>query len=417
MRTPETIATPLDDAAEARLRHDWRLYTALTFLFAFGFAVYMGVFQNYLRDELHAGPLQLGWLEAMREVPGLLAALTAGTLVAFAESRVAALGLLVTAIGLGATGHVGGYTPLVLLSVFWSLGFHVWVSVSPAITLTLARGKEGGRHLGRMTSVGSVATLSALGFAWVVARFVPKTAYAFYFYLAGVCVFVAAVLCSRLSSHAQGAPRQRLIFRREYGLYYLLTFLEGCRRQIFAIFASFALILVYRVPLSSMLALQFINAIMITVTAPAIGRLIDRLGERGPLTFYSIGLIVVFLGYATFHNVGALYALFLIDNVLFTFGVGFTTYLHRIVRPNELTPCLAMGVTMNHIAAVTVPVAGAALWTHYHNYQIPFWVGVAIAAVSLVVTRWLPHGVAVPAHHTLSPETPPQEESAALVVP
>jgi hypothetical protein len=26
----------------------------------------------------------------------------------------------------------------------------------------------------------------------------------------------------------------------------------------------------------------------------------------------------------------------LIDNVLFSFRVGFTTYLHRIVRPNEL---------------------------------------------------------------------------------
>jgi len=66
--------------------------------------------------------------------------------------------------------------------------------------------------------------------------------------------------------------------------------------------------------------------------------MMDRKGERGPLTFYSIGLIVVFLGYATFRNVYTLYGLFLIDNVLFSFGVGFTTYLHRIARPNELTP-------------------------------------------------------------------------------
>ena len=80
------------------------------------------------------------------------------------------------------------------------------------------------------------------------------------------------------------------------------------------------------------------------------------------LTFYSIGLIVVFLGYATFWNMWALCGLFLIDNVLFSFGVGFTTYLHRIVRPGELTPCLSMGVTMNHIAAVTVPIGGAWLW-------------------------------------------------------
>jgi hypothetical protein len=74
--------------------------------------------------------------------------------------------------------------------------------------------------------------------------------------------------------------------------------------------------------------------------------------------------------------VEALYALFLLDNVLFSFGVGFTTYLNRIVRKGELTPCVAMGTTMNHIAAVTVPFGGAWLWERFHNYQIPFWVGV-----------------------------------------
>jgi hypothetical protein len=111
--------------------------------------------------------------------------------------------------------------------------------------------------------------------------------------------------------------------------------------------------------------------------------------------------------------------LFLIDNVLFSFGVGFTTYLHRIVRENELTPCLAMGTTMNHIAAVTVPVGGAWLWKHYNNYQLPFWVGVAIAAVSLIATRWLPPATETRAARmrTVMPETPPQEETAPIVTP
>ncbi len=95
--------------------------------------------------------------------------------------------------------------------------------------------------------------------------------------------------------------------------------------------------------------------------------------------------------------------------------MGFTTYLHRIVRPGEMTPCLSMGVTMNHVAAVTVPVGGAWLWDHYHNYQAPFWVGVAIACVSLVATRWLPRDVAPGPHHVIVPETPPQEEVPAIV--
>lgn len=397
-------------------RRDWSLLAALTFLFAFGFAVYSGVFQNFLRDVHHAGPLQLGGLESTREIPGLLAALMAGTLVALAETRIATLGLAITAIGIGATGLMPRYGTIVLITVAWSIGFHLWTTVSPALVFNLSRGREGGRHLGRMSGVSGAATMAALGLSWLLAHFAPKFGYVNYFYLAGASILVAAALCFRLSPPPSAKPRARLILRREYSLFYLLTFLEGCRRQIFSIFASYALIVVYHVPLSSMLLLQFINAIMISITAPAMGRQIDKRGEKGPLRFYSIGLIVVFLGYAMVHNVYALYALFLMDNVLFSFGVGYTTYLHRIVREGELTPCLAMGVTMNHIAAVTVPIGGALLWQHFNNYQIPFWVGVTLAIVALIANRWLPDGVAPGHGHLVSvPETPPQEEQQAVV--
>src|SRR5689334_1753292 len=96
-----TAAVSMAEPQAAALRRDWALFTALNFLFAFGFAVYSGVFQNFLRDVMHSGPLQLGQLESLREIPGFLAALTAGSLVALAESRVAALGLIIAAVGIG----------------------------------------------------------------------------------------------------------------------------------------------------------------------------------------------------------------------------------------------------------------------------------------------------------------------------
>lgn len=384
-RQPPTLA-------EGVLRRDWKIFTILSFLFAFGFQLYAGVFQNFLRDVLHADEVNLGALESMREIPGLCAALMAGTLVAFAESRIAAIGLVVAGFGIAISGRMGSFGALVAITVFWSVGFHLWSTVQNAITLALAKGKEGGRHLGRMSSVGAVATIGGLGFAYGLSEIFHRLPYDVYFVLGGLAIIASGVFCSRLSTHAEGGKRERIVFRREYGLYYVLTFLEGCRRQIFSIFASFALILVYKVPVQHMLSLQLINAILISITAPYIGKLVDRIGEKGPLTFYSVGLIVVFLGYATFQTVGALYALFLLDNVLFSFGVGFTVYLHRIVRPGELTPCLAMGTTMNHVAAVTVPIGGALLWKATNDYQLPFWVGVGIAAVSWFAMRFLPAG-------------------------
>lgn len=366
--------------------------TAVVFLFTFGFFAYSGVFQNFLRESVGVRELGMGSLESLREVPGLLAALTAGTLVSLAEARVAGLGLAVCGVGIAATGLFPSFAPQVAVAMAWSVGFHLYATVSGALTLALAKGTEGGRHLGRMNGVGAMATIAALGASYVVARAVPGTPYSVYFVSGGVAIVVAAGLCFRLSDQATHGKRQPIVFRREYGLYYLLIFLEGCRRQIFSIFASFALILVYGVRVETMLLLQFVNAALIAVTAPAMGRWIDKVGERRPLTIYALGLIAVFVGYATAKQVGVLYALFLLDNVLFSFSTGFTVYLHRIVWPGELTPSLAMGVTMNHIAAVTVPLGGAWLWHHFRDYQAPFWVGVGIAVVSLVATRFLPEG-------------------------
>ena len=73
-------------------RRDWLIFTALVFLFAFGFAIYGGVFQNFMRDRLHSDELQLGTLESTREIPGLLAAILAGFVYSLAETKVAALG-------------------------------------------------------------------------------------------------------------------------------------------------------------------------------------------------------------------------------------------------------------------------------------------------------------------------------------
>ncbi len=375
----------------------WKRLILLSFLFTFGFTIYNSVFQNYFRDLFHAGPIDFGKLESFREIPGLLAALTTGLLLAHAEARIAALGLAITGLGIAATGHVSSYVGLTLVTVAWSIGFHLYASVSNAIVLLVVEGQAGGHNLGRMSSVGAIATIGALATSWLAFKFIPHLPYGVSFLIGGICIFASACLCYGLG---HGKPKQikpvRIVLRKEYGLFYLLTFLEGCRRQIFSIFAALALIIIYHVPVQNMLLLQFVNAILIAITAPRIGKLVDRIGEKGPLSFYAIGLIVVFLGYAVTRRVETLYMLFLLDNILFSFGVGFTTYLHRIVRPGEMTPCLAMGVTMNHIAAVTVPIGGAVLWEQTHNYQLPFWVGTGIAAISLLATRFLPTGPRLP---------------------
>jgi hypothetical protein len=120
--------------------------------------------------------------------------------VALAESRVAGLGLIITGVGIAATGLAPDFSWLVAVTVFWSIGFHLWASVQGAITLALSKGREGGRHLGRMGAVGSVATLAALGLSWALSQFAPKLPYGAYFVGAGACIIAAGVLCVLLSN-------------------------------------------------------------------------------------------------------------------------------------------------------------------------------------------------------------------------
>ncbi|MCC6934950.1 MAG: hypothetical protein IT333_00430, partial [Thermomicrobiales bacterium] len=121
-------------------------------------------------------------------------------------------------------------------------------------------------------------------------------------------------------------------------------------------------------------------------TAGWIGGLIDRYGERRMLTINYCGHFVVFLGFALAQNVWVLYLFYLGYNFLYTFSIGTTTYLRKIARREDIAPSLAMGVSWAHVAAVAVPVFGAALWTQL-GYQFPFLFGTAFVLLSIYYTQ------------------------------
>jgi predicted MFS family arabinose efflux permease len=384
---------------ETILRRDWRLFSIAVSLFGFGFAVYGAVFLNFITETLGIHAVQMGGLESTREIPGLLAVGIAAMFARFAEGRIAALCLCMSAAGVAATGYVHSYGELVLVTVFWSIFMHQWFTSSSAIPLALAAGLNGGKHLGRMGAVGSGAAI----LAFIFVRFgVGHFSYQFFFVTAAAFIFAGGLCLMPMSGASTTHNRPRLLFRREYGLFYGLTFLEGFRRQIFSTFALFALVEHWKVSLDKIALLMLINAVASFMVAAPVGRLIDKIGERYSMSFYYAAIALTFAGYALVQHVIVLESLWVLDSILFSFGVGITTYLNRIVRPGEMMPSLAMGQTMNHIAAVVIPVAGGLLW-HRFGYHAPFWCGVGAAVISLYITQFvLSRTPAVPAAVPLS---------------
>jgi len=85
------------------------------------------------------------------------------------------------------------------------------------------------------------------------------------------------------------------------------------------------------------------------------------------------------------------------DNLLFTGAVGIQTYIRHLAPADDLSPSLAMGLTMNHIAAVSVPWAAGLLWSLY-GYQRIFLCGMGVAGVAFALC------FLIPAHRTSSLE-------------
>ena len=80
--------------------------------------------------------------------------------------------------------------------------------------------------------------------------------------------------------------------------------------------------------------------------------------------------------------------MYVVDHLLFTFAIGIRTYFQKVAAPEDIAPSMAVGFTINHVAAVILPALGGALWML--DYRIPFLAGAAFSLVSLIAVQRIP---------------------------
>ena len=381
-----TIADRHADAGAADAHRRRSLFFLCLAVAGVGFAMaqQMGSNANFVVEEMHLSGRQQGGLEAFRESCGIISLGLLALMAGSAEPLIGAAMLVLLGLGLGAYSIVPSYPWLVLASLVWSQGLHVWMPLPNSMTLSLAEPGRTGRRLGQVQASGAAGSGAGLAAALIL-------------HLAGVHIrwfYVVACAAALLGAGAcLGVPRKiktpgpRLVFRRRYGLYYVLCFLEGWRKQIVIAFAGFLLVKEYQTPLTIMLLLAAGTNLVGWMISPVVGRLIDRLGERKMLVFYYVSLTVCFIGYAMVRNRWVLYAVFVIDSSFFAFAMALTTYVSRIAPAREHTPTLSMGVAMNHVAAVAMPFVGGLLWEL--GYHWTFLTGVCTAGLSILASLFV----------------------------
>lgn len=372
---------------------DFRVLILGSMFFSLGFFMYNVLFTNFAADEINIVPSELGILESIREIPGLLSVLIAAATMFLLEPRLAGIALLIMAAGVTNYSHLDDVTGLVIFSLIWSVGFHSWAPVSLSLALRLGPKGFEGRRLGLLRSTGNIAGLLGIGIVFLLAG---NTGMRPLFVVSGVLIGVGGFVIFRIRSRTH-SRNQRIVLRRRYWLFYLLQFLSGTRRHVFMTFALFALVRIHGASIETVAVLSFVNQIGSIISAYTFGRWIDRYGEKPVLAWGFGGLTFVFLGYAFIDIPWILYVLYVIDNILFNNSIAVTTYVEKIlVDPSDLRPTMVTGQTMNHIAAIIVPVTGGLLWQAY-GHVLPFVAGAVVAAISVFVSLLITTGRIGPA--------------------
>jgi predicted MFS family arabinose efflux permease len=380
----------------ARLRsvpRDLRNALIATLFFGAASGILMATLNNYLAEVHGLGAAARGWIEVPRELPGFLIVFIAGALLTvLSESQMAALAMLLTAIGAAGLGFLAPTTAAVVVFVaVWSMGDHVIFAVEGPIGLKLASDGREGRRLGQFGGARNLGTITGVGAVFVVARVVGDR-YELFYGLAAASALAAGLFYWSLGIWKDGIRSKRLVYKRKYGLFYAISALFGIRKQIFLAFGAWVLVQLHGVPVSTIALLYFIAATLGVVMRPVLGEVIDWLGERTVLAADELLLLSVCLVYAFASDLlpapfdlWILYVAYVVDSVLFALRVARTTYLGKIADdPADITPTIAAGITIDHAVAISLPVLSGYIWEAY-GFRWVFLLAGAIAVVGFFV--------------------------------
>ena len=103
------------------------------------------------------------------------------------------------------------------------------------------------------------------------------------------------------------------------------------------------------------------SSIVNLIAAPYMGALIDRFGERKTVSASYAVLTLCCAGFAVVHNVWILVLLLIVIKLAVPLGMGLSTYVYRTAPPEELTPTLSAGISINHVTSVAMPLLAGAL--------------------------------------------------------
>jgi len=351
-----------------------------------GFQVWRTLFNNYAVDVVGLGGNHIGVIQSVREIPGFLALLVVYVTLIIKEHRLSALSVAVLGLGISFTGIFPSFSGLIFTTLLMSFGFHYFETTNQSLTLQYFEKTTSPWVMGKLRSYSSASAI-VIGFVLLGATSILS--YQLMFGILGGLI-VAAGLWGMFQNptRADLVPQQKkMIYRKRYSLYYFLTFMAGARRQIFVAFAVFLLVEKFHFSVKEITMLFMLNNAINYFLSPLIGKAIIRFGEQKVLSTEYLSLIFIFIAYATVETKAVMAVLYILDHIFFNFSMAIRTFFQKVGDADHMAPTMAMGFTINHIAAVVIPVLGGLAWIV--DYRIPFIAGAVMSLISLVAVQFI----------------------------
>ena len=353
------------------------------------FSSWMALLNNFVIEKANFDGADIGLLQRVREIPGFLAFTAVFVLMFIREQKFMLLALGALTLGTAITGFFPSLFGLLLTTLLMSTGFHYFETLKQSLSLQWLSKDEAPEMLGKFISVGALASLITYGALWVCLE-VFQMDFKWVYLTFGGIGFLLVVWMAFAFPQFQTRVQQnkKLVLRKRYWLYYALTFMSGARRQIFTVFAGFLMVEKFGYSAADITMLFLINYLFNFLFAKRIGKFIGKVGERKALLFEYTGLIFVFIGYGLVQSAEWAAALYVIDHLFFALALAIKTYLQKIADPADMASTAGVSFTINHIAAVFIPVSFGLIWLV--SPSAVFYIGAAMAVVSFILSLNIP---------------------------
>ena len=371
------------------------------------------LFSNYFKDVYHVDAMTRGLIEFPRELPGLLCLVVISAGAFLGDIRMAIIAQVTMIVGITV---LGVFTPTFGVMLFFlfinSLGMHTYLPLNDGIGLSLVKDGRVGSRMGQFNSIRTATTMVAglmVFFGFKTGIFTFETPIKYPFLIAGVILVVVLVLLFMLQAQVGPKPvkhgKVRLIFRKEYKFYYILAVLNGAHKQIMIVFGPWVLIELLGRKADTLAMLGVVGAAIGIVFMPLLGKWVDRFGPGRLMTIEGVAFITVYLAYGllsagfsqgtlaqTGWPVVFVFILYALNRMAMQFGMIRTIYLKQIaLDPEDITPTLSTGISMDHIVSISLAAAGGWAWKALGPEYV-FYVSSVLSILNVVVSMAISKG-------------------------